>query len=84
MPEPAMSDRNDSGPVFATYLDARREAARRGRNECDGMVTRVMRTPYGEGYVLRSLPLELLAEPAMLAVTAAHRGSPYGVPGATR
>ena len=60
-------------PVFATYLEARQEAARRGQEGSDGMVNRVVRSPYG-GYVIRSWPLELLAEPELRLVTAAVHG----------
>ena len=62
--------------VFATYLEARREAARRGQDGSDGMVTRVERSPYG-GYVVRSWPLDLLAEPDLRPVTAIRGGPAY-------
>lgn len=62
--------------VFATYLEARQEAARRGQDCSEGMVTRVVKSPYG-GYVIRSWPLDLLAEPELRQVTAAFGRSTY-------
>lgn len=68
MLEHGKADAIPESPVFATYLEARQEAARR-QDGSDGMVTRVVRSPYG-GYVIRTWPLELLAEPELRHVTA--------------
>ena len=49
--------------VFDTYTDARREANRRGPDDAaNGMVTKVVSSPYG-GFVVRSWPVELFVEP---------------------
>ena len=66
MQEHDKADAIPASPVFATYLEASQEAARRrrGGGVSDGVVTRVVRSPYG-GYVIRSWPLELLAEPEL-------------------
>lgn len=69
MLEHGKADAIPESPVFATYLEASQEAARRRQDGSDGMVTRVVRSPYG-GYVIRSWPLELLAEPELRQVTA--------------
>ena len=60
-----MEDANTVGdtPVFGTYFEARREATRRGaENASNGLVYRVVKSPYG-GFAVRSWPVELLAEP---------------------
>ena len=75
MPEHGKADAIPESPVFATYLEAR-EAARRGQGASDGMVTKVVRSPYG-GYVIRSWPLDLIAEPELRHVTAAHGRPAY-------
>lgn len=76
MLEPDKADAIPESPVFATYLEARQEIARRGQDGSDGMVTRVVRSPYG-GYVIRSWPLDLLAEPELRDVTAAFGRPAY-------
>ena len=76
MLEHGKADAIPEAPVFATYREARREAVRRGQDASDGMVTRVVRSPYG-GYVIRSWPLDLLAEPELRHVTAAHGRPAY-------
>lgn len=49
--------------VFKTYLEAHREAIRRGASgAANGLVCKVVRSPYG-GYAIRSWPVELLADP---------------------
>ena len=51
--------------VFDTYLEAHAEASRhRSRDAASGMISRVEKSPYG-GYVVRSWPLEMLADPDM-------------------
>ena len=59
-------------PIFETYLEARSEANRRMTREGgEGFVLRVTKTPYGNGYVLRRVPLDVLADPDFgLGVTA--------------
>ncbi len=79
MLEHGKADAIPESPVFATYQEARQEAARRGQDGSDGMVTRVVRSPYG-GYVIRSWPLDLLAEPELRHVTVAHGQSAYAEP----
>lgn len=76
MLEHGKADAIPASPVFATYLEARQEAARRGQDGSDGMVTRVVRSPYG-GYVIRSWPLDLLVEPELRHVTAIHGRPAY-------
>lgn len=76
MLEHGKADATPESPVFATYLEARQEAARRGQDGGDGMVTRVVKSPYG-GYVVRSWPLDLLVEPALRHVTAIHGRPAY-------
>lgn len=56
-------------PVFETYLEAHYEVARRkDQDAAIGVMSRVERSPYG-GYVVRSWPMELLADPDMQSVT---------------
>lgn len=51
--------------VFDTYADARQEVARRSSEDAaNGMVSKVVRSPYG-GFAVRSWPVELLAEPEL-------------------
>ena len=69
MLEHGKADAIPESPVFATYLEAHQEAVRRRQGGSNGMVTRVVRSPYG-GYVIRTWPLELLAEPELRRVTA--------------
>ena len=48
--------------VFDTYLEAHAEASRhRSRDAASGMISRVEKSPYG-GYVVRSWPLEMMAD----------------------
>ena len=68
MLEHGKADAIPESPVFTTYVEASQEAARR-RGVGAGMVTRVVRSSYG-GYVIRTWPLELLAEPELRHVTA--------------
>ena len=52
-------------PVFATYFEAHREAARRSAEVAsNGLVCRVVKSPYG-GFAVRTWPVELLAEPTL-------------------
>ena len=69
MQEYGKTDAIPESPVFATYVEASQAAARRRRGVGAGMVTRVVKSPYG-GYVIRTWPLELLAEPELRHVTA--------------
>ena len=65
--------------VFGTYLEAHQEASRRRAGDvASGLVSKVVRS-YG-GYVIRSWPVDLLAEPELRQafdrerpVYAAHR-----------
>lgn len=60
--------------VFATYLEAHREAMRRRAQEADkGFVVKVVKSPYG-GYTIRSWPEEILMDPELR--TALDRGTP--------
>ena len=48
--------------VFKTYLEAHQEASRRRASDAaSGLVSKVVRSSYG-GYVIRSWPVDLLAE----------------------
>lgn len=77
MLEQGRADALPDSPIFATYLEARREAdRRRGRDGGNGMMTRVVKSPYG-GYVIRSWPLDLLAEPELRDVTTAYGRPAY-------
>ena len=52
-------------PIFGTYFEAHREATRRtAANVPNGLVYRVVKSPYG-GFAVRSWPVELLAEPML-------------------
>lgn len=66
------STRREGAPpraVYATYLDAHQAANRRRVDDAaNGLVSKVVRSPYGRGYVVRSWPLELFAEPELRAV----------------
>lgn len=60
--------------VFATYLEAHREATRRRAQEADkGFIIKVVKSPYG-GYTIRSWPEDLLVDPDLHA--AVDRGTP--------
>ncbi len=60
------------GAVYATYLDAHRAASRRRADDAaNDLVSKVVRSPYGPGYVVRSWPVELFAEPELRAVAGA-------------
>ena len=50
-------------PIFETYLEARQEANRRTQDKAEGVVVRVVKSPYGRGYVLRHVPLEVMSDP---------------------
>ena len=68
-PHADMTDSDRSPLVFETYLEAHREVARRKDQDATmGIISRVERSPYG-GYVVRSWPLELLADPDLQSVT---------------
>ena len=61
-----LSDKADEAApaplVFDTYLQASKEAARRGtRNAANGLISRVEKSPYG-GYVVRTWPIEMLVD----------------------
>lgn len=75
MLEHGKADAIPDSPIFATYLEARQEAVRRGQDGSDGMVTRVVRSPYG-GYVIRTWPLDLLAEPEARHIVTVAGGRP--------
>ena len=49
--------------VFKTYLEAHQEAGRRRAGDASsGLVSKVVRSPYG-GYTIRTWPVDLLADP---------------------
>ena len=51
--------------VYETYLEAHQEARRRGAGDAaSGLVARVVKSPYG-GYMIRSWPVDLLADPEL-------------------
>ncbi len=55
-------------PVFATYLEAHRAAARRRAMEAErGFIVQVAKSPYG-GYYVRSWPEEALTDPELRAL----------------
>ena len=63
--------------VFKTYLEARRAASRRGASDvASGLVSRVVKSPYG-GYVIRSWPVELLADPEFWPAIAQNNRPAY-------
>ena len=56
-------------PIFKTFLEAHREAIRRrSQDVAEGLVLRVARSPYGDGYILRYVPWELLSDPDLTQV----------------
>lgn len=63
-------------PVFKTYFQAREEARRRrARATGDGLIVKVVQTPYG-GYVVRSWPVNALVDPTMRRIVRSRR-QPY-------
>ena len=63
------SDKTKQAPkaafFFDDYFEAQAEASRRqAQNAAKGMISRVEKSPYG-GYVIRSWPIEILAEPGL-------------------
>ena len=77
MLEQGRADSVPDSPIFATYLEARQAAnRRRGQDGANEMITKVVRSPYG-GYVVRSWPLDLLAEPELRDVTIFHGRPAY-------
>ena len=66
-----------SALFFDDYLEAYAEASRRRTRDADsGMISRVEKSPYG-GYVIRSWPIEILADPDMRRVGRILGGVPY-------
>ena len=64
--------------VFETYLEAHQAASRRRANDAtNGLVSKVVRSPYG-GYTIRSWPVELLADPELWLATARNDRPMYG------
>ena len=64
-----MTDSDRIPLVFETYLDAHREVARRkDQDAATGIISRVEKSPYG-GYVVRSWPMEILADPDLQSAT---------------
>ena len=49
--------------TFSTYEDAAQEAARIGCN--DGLLAKVQRSPYGEGFVVQTMPVEFFLRPEL-------------------
>ena len=63
-------------PVFETYFQAREEASRRRtRATEEGLIVKVVLSPYG-GYVVRSWPVNMLADPNMRRIARSRR-PPY-------
>ena len=55
--------------VFATYLEAYHEAARRRAQEAErGFIVQVAKSPYGGGFYVCSWPEEALDEPELRAL----------------
>ena len=49
--------------VFETYLEAHREASRRRpRDATNGLAYKVVKSPYGNGYTIRALPVGALTD----------------------
>ena len=68
-PHDGPTDSDWSPIVFETYLEAHREVARRKNQDAAiGIISRVEKSPYG-GYVIRSWPMELLADPDLQSAT---------------
>ena len=56
-------------PIFATYLEAHQEAARRLAQEAErGFIVQVAKSPYGDGYYVRSWPEEFLFDSELRAL----------------
>lgn len=62
-------------PVFETYFQAREEASRRRVRATEGMIVKVVQSPYG-GYVVRSWPANVLTDPNMRRIVRSRR-QPY-------
>lgn len=62
-------------PVFETYFQAREEASRRRVRATEGMIVKIVQSPYG-GYVVRSWPVNVLTDPNMRRIVRSHR-QPY-------
>ena len=63
--------------TFETYLDAHQEANRRSaRDATSGLVSKVVRSPYG-GYMIRSWPVDLLADPELRQMIARNDRPAY-------
>ena len=61
--------------VFATYLEARQASKRRSARDAEnGMISMVEQSPYG-GYVVRSWPLDMLADLDVGPIIRNRRGS---------
>lgn len=68
-------DTSPSRTNFATYLEAREEAIRRRLKDAgNGFFSRIEKSPYGE-YVVRTLPIEILADPDMQRSLASNKPS---------
>lgn len=66
--------------MFATYLEAHREANRRNAamDAENGIIAKVEQSPYG-GYVVRSWPIEMLVEPGLQSIISKRRPA-YSLP----
>lgn len=54
--------------IFDTYAAARNEATRRNSENAEhGLISKVVKSPYG-GFVIRSWPVEMLAEPELRSI----------------
>ena len=49
--------------IFDSYVEAAAEAAQQGAIE--GFVAKVQRSPYGPGFIVRSVPVEFLTHPEL-------------------
>ncbi len=72
-----MDETKPEAIVFKTYLEAREAAGRRGASDAArGLVSKVVKSPYG-GYVIRSWPVELLADPELWPAMAQNNRPAY-------
>ena len=66
--------------VFETYLEAHQEASRRrARDATHGLVYKVVKSPYGNGYTIRSRPVGALADTELRVVFRKDRVAYAGI-----
>ena len=67
--DPRLGPTMPESPVFATYLEACHEAARRRAQEAErSFIVQVAKSPYGSGFYVRSWPEEAFDEPELRAL----------------